>query len=280
MLQFAKGHGTLNDFVLIADPDDTLAPSDADVRFLCDRRAGIGGDGLLRAVRARHIAGWTGDPEVWFMDYRNADASLAEMCGNGLRVFLVYLREEGLVPPDARVVSVGTRAGMRSGEFLPDGRVRVWLGEPRVSDAAACVTLAGRDWPVTSVDVGNPHAVARVASAQELDALDLSVAPVPAPGEFPHGVNVEFVTDVAPRHVRMRVVERGVGETLSCGTGTVAAASDAARRSGHAEGTWTVDVPGGSVEVDLADGQAWLTGPAEVVARGVVRLPGEEGQAR
>lgn len=277
VLDFAKGHGTLNDFVLITDPDDRIALSDADVRFLCDRRAGIGGDGLLRAVRARHIPGWRGDGDVWFMDYRNADASPAEMCGNGLRVFLRYLHEEGLVPAAATELQVGTRAGLRAGELLPDGRVRVWLGRPDVGGGTIDVTIGDRTWPATPVDVGNPHAVAVLRAGDDLAGLDLGVEPARTAGSFPGGVNYEFVEEVGPRFVRMRVHERGVGETMSCGTGTVAAASAVAAAHGETEGTWTVQVPGGTVEVELRDGQAWLTGPAVVVARGRVALPGEEG---
>lgn len=278
VLRFAKGHGTLNDFVLLTDPEDEIALSDADVRFLCDRRAGIGGDGLLRAVRARHIAGWDGDPDLWFMDYRNSDASLAEMCGNGLRVFVRYLHEEGLIPSDATTLDVGTRAGLRSAELLPHGRVRVWMGPPAIGAEAVSVTLGSSTWAATPVDVGNPHAVALVASAAELAALDLGTQPgwVPA-SAFPHGVNVEFVDELAPGRVRMRVHERGVGETWSCGTGTVAAASAVAASHELDEGTWTVEVPGGVVEVELRGGQAWLTGPAIIVARGDVHLPAEEG---
>ncbi len=274
MVDFAKGHGTLNDFVLVTDPDDRLGLTDDEVRFLCDRRAGIGGDGLLRAVRGRHVDGWTGDPDVWFMDYRNADASLAEMCGNGLRVFVRHLLEEGLVPRGSTTVEVGTRAGARSGEVLPDGRVRVWMGRPVVGSDAVTVHVDAAGWPATAVAVGNPHAVAFVTAA-ELDALDLDREPGRTPEEaFPDGVNVEFVDEVGPGFVRMRVYERGVGETMSCGTGTVAVAAATAARRGETEGAWTVQVPGGHVEVELTATGAWLTGPAEIVARGSVRLPG------
>lgn len=281
MLAFAKGHGTLNDFVLVTDSDDRLDLSDDDVRFLCDRRAGIGGDGLLRAVRARHIEAWDGDPNLWFMDYRNADASVAEMCGNGLRVFLRYLREEGLLEAGLGVVQIGTRAGLRSGEFLADGRIKVWLGRPSVSQSSPAISCSGRTWSVTGVDVGNPHAVAVVASLEKLEALDLTKPPTwtPASG-YPSGVNVEFVKEIAPGRVRMRVFERGVGETLSCGTGTVAVTAAVAAWHGQTEGTWTVEIRGGEVEVELRDGQAWLTGPADIVARGSVRLPGEKGEVR
>lgn len=275
MLDFAKGHGTRNDFVLVTDADDARPLGDDEVRFLCDRRAGIGGDGVLRAVKARHIPEWDGDPDLWFMDYRNADGSLAEMCGNGVRVFARYLAEEGLASAEG-IIPLGTRAGLRSAELLADGRVRVWMGRPVTSDAATQVHLDGVVWPATPVDVGNPHAVVLLADGEDLESLDLTHAPVWTPAErFPNGVNVEFVRACAPGEVRMRVFERGVGETDSCGTGTVAVASAAAHAQGQADGTWTVNVPGGQVEVELRGGEAWLTGPAVIVARGSVELPGE-----
>lgn len=276
-LNFAKGHGTLNDFVLVLDADDHH-PLDAEtVRWLCDRRAGIGGDGLLRAVKAASVPEWDGDPALWFMDYRNADGSIAEMCGNGVRVFARYLVEEGLVPEGTTSIDLGTRAGLRTAELLPDGRVRVWMGRPETNDAGTVVRVDGQEWGATSVDVGNPHAVVLLGEGDALAALDLGDAPEWTPrANFPHGVNVEFVDELAEDRVRMRVFERGVGETESCGTGTVAVASAVARAHGKTEGRWTVEVPGGEVVVDLAGGEAWLTGPAVIVARGHVDLPREE----
>ena len=280
MLSFAKGHGTLNDFVLLTDPDGALELTAPLVRYLCDRRAGIGGDGLLRAVLARHVPEWRGDGDLWFMDYRNADGSLAEMCGNGLRVFARYLVEEGLIAADTRTLEVATRAGTRTAEFLDDGRLRLGMGPVTIADAHPSVTVGRERWTATAVTVGNPHAVAVVADADVLAGLDLTRAPGFPAEVFPGGVNVEFVHVLGPDAVRLRVHERGSGETLSCGTGTVAGAASEARRQGRTEGTWTVHVPGGEVQVELRGGDAWLTGPAEIVARGVVRLPNEEGIAR
>ncbi len=277
MLSFAKGHGTLNDFVLVTDPDGSSEPSDDLVRFLCDRRAGIGGDGYIRAVPARHVRSWEGDPDLWFMDYRNADGSLAEMCGNGLRVFARYLVEEGLVDPAQTTLSVATRAGMRTATLLPDGRVRLGMGRVDLSGTPASVAVGGQSWGATAVDVGNPHAVVNLDSDEDLDSIDLAVPPVVSEEIFPAGVNVEFVLPVAEQVVRMRVHERGVGETPSCGTGTVAVAAAQARSLGHLSGTWRIIVPGGEVEVELDNGEAWLTGPAEIVARGTVRVPSLEG---
>ena len=282
MLSFAKGHGTRNDFVCLTDPDNLVPLSAAAVRFLCDRRGGIGGDGVLRAVRGRYIDGWDGDPDVWFMDYRNADGSIAEMCGNGVRVFARYLLEEGLVDAATTPIVIGTRAGERSADLLPDGRVRVWMGRPHVDAEAVSIGLDARSDAATAVDVGNPHAVIELqndglrSGLDVLTDLDLTRAPRVPDTVFANGVNVEYVVSVAPHHARMRVHERGVGETQSCGTGTVAVAAALASKEGATEGTWRVDVPGGSVDVELRDGQAWLTGPAVIVARGQVRLPEED----
>lgn len=279
-LAFSKGHGTLNDFVLFLDREGTLDLTPAQVRFLCDRRAGIGGDGVLRVVRGRHISGWSGDPDLWFMDYRNADGSLAEMCGNGVRVFLKYLKREGLVPPETESVELGTRAGLRSGTYLRDGSVRVWMGHPRIDPQRVRVDVGDHAWTAQAVDVGNPHAVAILEDREDLDELDLTHQPGWTPDErFPNGVNVEFVHILGPDEVRMRVYERGVGETLSCGTGTVAVAASVMHEQGREDGRCRVHVPGGVVVVDLVGGDAWLNGPAEIVADGTVIIPDEEGAA-
>lgn len=273
---FAKGHGTENDFVLIPDRESLLDLSPAQVRAICDRRRGIGADGLLRVVKARHIDDWDGDGSLWFMDYRNADGSVAEMCGNGLRVFARYLLDEGLVA--ATSIPIATRTGLLEATALPDGRIRVSMGPVGFGRTAVTVTTAdSRQFASTTVDVGNPHAVCFV---DDLEQLSLGLAPAWSPAEaFPRGVNIEFVRSLAERHVAMRVYERGVGETRSCGTGTVAAAAAAAARE-HPDGfgaplTYRVDVPGGTVEVELGAEQAHLTGPAVIVARGELNLPEE-----
>ncbi len=271
---FAKGHGTENDFVILLDRDGVLDLGEDEVRFLCDRHAGVGGDGVLRVVLASHVDG--GDPHTWFMDYRNADGSIAEMCGNGIRVFARYLLDEGLV--SGHQLEIATRAGIKPIAILPDGSVRVGMGEVRLTGEAVEVTVADdRTYHAVGVDVGNPHAVAFVADPAELAALPLWTAPSWTPAEaFPAGVNAEFVAVLGERHVAMRVYERGSGETRSCGTGTVAvAAATHARLGGSSEpARYRVDVPGGSVEVELGEGRAWLTGPAVIVAHGEVALPG------
>lgn len=279
-LSFAKGHGTLNDFVILTDPDGVHDPTPAEVRFLCDRRAGVGGDGILRVVRGRHIDGWTGDPDAWFMDYRNADGSLSEMCGNGVRVFLLFLKHAGLVPADTETLDIGTRAGVRTGTYLPDGQLRVWMGRPAVDPPDVRVRIGDDGWLARAVDVGNPHAVSILDADDSLAGLDLATRPAWTPAErFPQQANLEFVQLLSADEVRMRVFERGVGETFSCGTGTVAAASAVAAAQGRADGSWTVHVPGGTLRVDLAGGEAHLTGPAVIVYEGTIEIPDLEDHA-
>ena len=273
---YAKGHGTENDFVLLLDREGMLEVSEAEVRFLCDRHAGIGADGLLRAVLAKQVPEWRGDGDLWFMDYRNADGSIAETCGNGLRVFVRYLLQQDLaVGP---MVPVATRAGLREATALPDGRIRVEMGPVSVEDRHVCVQTAdGKQYGALTADVGNPHAV---TFTDDLDRLPLHAAPSWTPLDaYPAGANVEFVRILGPHHIAMRVFERGVGETRSCGTGTVAAAAAArlhARDEASLPVSYLVDVPGGSVEVELTDTQAYLSGPAVLVAYGEVAIP-EEG---
>ncbi|MDO9496882.1 MAG: diaminopimelate epimerase, partial [Nocardioides sp.] len=204
---FLKGHGTENDFVLLPDHDGTVH-GDLDperVRALCDRRAGIGGDGVLRVLRR---------DGVWFMDYRNADGSLSEMCGNGIRVFGLHLVQEGLADP-TQPLEVDTRDGIKVLTFDGD-RITVDMGTPQVLGDTE-VAVPGHTWTATHVDVGNPHAVAFVDDLA--DAGTLVEAPTHDAGVYPEGVNVEFVVRRGPQHVAMRVHERGSGETRSCGTG-------------------------------------------------------------
>ena len=270
-LNFAKGHGTLNDFVLVLDADDHH-PLDAEtVRWLCDRRAGIGGDGLLRAVKAASIPEWDGDRALWFMDYRNADGSIAEMCGNGLRVFVRHLLELGLVAPGA--VQIATRAGLRTAWPQPDGRITLDVGRATVVDQPTWVDIAGRRCRAITVDVGNPHAVVVLADQLALAGLDLSRQPGFDPQVYPSGTNIEFVVPRSDHDLQMRVHERGVGETMSCGTGVVAAAAAQLAGLGQSAGTVHVSVPGGDLNVEQTQERAYLTGPAVVVAHGSVVLP-------
>jgi diaminopimelate epimerase len=263
-ISFVKGHGTQNDFVLLPDLDATLDLTSARVRVLCDRQAGLGADGVLRVVRAKAIEPRPSDvdDDVWFMDYRNADGSVAEMCGNGVRVFARYLLEAGLVT--STEFPVGSRAGVRNVVVGADGEIAVEMGAVRVMGESTA-TLHGRTFPGVAVDVGNPHLVCLV---DRLDDLDLSAPPGHDPAVFPAGVNVEFVVVAAHDRIRMRVHERGVGETRSCGTGTVAAVAGVLHRRGAATGAATVDIPGGRVRVAIGDHTSTLTGPAAFVARG------------
>lgn len=269
LLDFAKGHGTRNDFVCFSDPDGELSLTDDQLRFLCDRRAGIGGDGTLRAVRARHVPGYAEYGDAWFMDYRNADASIAEMCGNGLRVFLRYLLTQGLIP--AEPIDVVTRAGVLHGAFGEGDLVTVGMGRPTVGPEPVSVTVGRRSYTGAVVDVGNPHAAVILAPG-ELDGIDLDREPGYPADVFPNRANVEFIEHVGERQIRMRVWERGVGETASCGTGTVAAALAAATASGEPSGSWRVQPPGGELIVDLGPDGAFLTGPAVMVACGKVTV--------
>lgn len=274
---FLKGHGTENDFVLLPDHDGSvhggLSAHDwsARVRALCDRRAGIGGDGVLRVVR---------DGALWFMDYWNADGSVSEMCGNGIRVFARHLLEEGLVSAD-QPLPVQTRDGVKTITF--DGaegeRITVDMGEPRLLGATA-VSIGHMTWEATHVDMGNPHAVAFVESLSPDGPVgSLDTSPVFDERVYPQGVNVELVVPVGPGHVAMRVHERGSGETRSCGTGACAVAVAAAVRDGAgADGdgrgsTYTVDLPGGTLLIEwTAAGRVLMTGPAVIVARGETAL--------
>ncbi|WP_405217279.1 diaminopimelate epimerase [Agrococcus sp. Ld7] len=273
---FIKGHGTGNDFVLLADPDGAAPLTAERVRALADRRFGIGGDGVIRAVRA----GAAGDPALddapagsWAMDYWNADGTVSEMCGNGVRVFVRLLLDAGLIElADGAAIEVATRSGLkrviRQGALFAVDLGTFELGGDRLV-AAHGIEVAR---PGLDVSTGNPHVVVALASADELASLDLHAAPVLDP-EPEGGANVEFVVPGSIADgvgaIRMRVHERGSGETLSCGTGAVAAALATRHWSGDAADRWIVDVPGGRLEVEVDErGHAWLTGPAELVFRG------------
>ena len=267
-MQFAKGHGTENDFVILPDPGGQRELTAALTARLCDRRAGIGADGVLRVVRASAgpAPGQAGHAE-WFMDYRNADGSIAEMCGNGLRVFARYLLEHGLAAGPS--FAVATRSGARQVRAEPDGRITVDMGPVSVLGAGRTV-IGGAVRDGLRVSVGNPHLACLVDDA--LDKFDLATPPGLDPADFPAGGNVELVRLTGPAALSMRVHERGSGETRSCGTGAVAAAAAAASATSSATktvpGQWHVTVPGGELTVTLDAGTSWLTGPAVIVAEG------------
>lgn len=288
-LEFTKGHGTGNDFVLFADPDGEIDLSAAQIAAICDRHFGVGADGVLRAVRSRSIpegaAVLAEDPAAeWFMDYHNADGSVAEMCGNGIRVFSRFLVDNGLAELEpGGTLPVGTRNGVRdvqrnsSGYQADLGRWELAGGEPLVRARELPVARPG-----LGISVGNPHVVVALASDEELDGTDLSYIPVIEP-EPADGANVEFVVAADPLvkdgvgHIRMRVHERGSGETLSCGTGAVAAALAIRHWAGAgAPNHWRVDVPGGTLGVRMfpaEDGEhVSLSGPAELVYVGALEV--------
>lgn len=285
-IPFLKGHGTENDFVIIPDPDNALTLSASAVAKLCDRRAGVGGDGLLRVVRsaAHPEARSMADRAEWFMDYRNSDGSVAEMCGNGVRVFARYLRRAGLV--QAGDLAVATRGGVKKvhiakdagtgGDATGPGAITAHMGRALLTEDDVTVAVGDRGWPARNVNMGNPHAVAFVDDLAHAGNL-FTAPPVSPASVYPDGVNVEFVVDRGPRHVAMRVHERGSGETRSCGTGACAVAVAAARRDGLDPAvtgepvTYAVDVPGGRLVItERPDGEIEMTGPAVIVAEGVL----------
>jgi diaminopimelate epimerase len=262
---FAKGHGTGNDFVVLPDPDASLELTPSRVRALCDRHGGVGADGVLRVVRTAELdeAVDEGDGTEWFMDYRNADGSVAEMCGNGVRLFARYLVDTGLAA--AGELAVGTRAGARPVLAPATGDLTVDMG-PATVHGTSSATVEGQAFEGVIVDVGNPHLAC--VTRFPLSGLDLTVPPGHDPVAFPHGVNVEFVTVTGSGTAAMRVHERGVGETRSCGTGTVAAAVAVLRWLGSETGRCAMDTPGGRLHVEVGHDTARLTGPAVIVARG------------
>lgn len=275
-MRFSKGHATQNDFVLVLDPDEDLRIGAERVRALCDRRAGIGGDGLIRATRREG---------AWFMDYRNADGSVAEMCGNGVRALAEFLVHTGQVTTTdfASGLRVGTRGGEKVVTRRDDGWYAVDMGPWRATGGESAVAAGGDaevrvpgmpPLPSLSFDLGNPHTVVVLPDEEALRQVDLTRPPLVTPNPA-EGVNVEFIVvgdrlDPHTGHLTMRVHERGVGETRSCGTGACAAMLAAWTWAGaDAPRRWAVDVPGGRLLVSLLpNGNVELAGPAMVVADG------------
>ncbi|MEY3537602.1 MAG: hypothetical protein RL645_416 [Actinomycetota bacterium] len=288
-LNFTKGHGTGNDFVLFLDPRGETTLSPEQIAKICDRHFGIGADGVIRVIRSEALpegrALLADTPEAeWFMDYYNADGSIAEMCGNGTRVFARYLTEKGLVQlGEGETLTIGTRAGVRdlqrnlAGFAVDMGRWKLDGGEPLVQARGEEIARPG-----LGINVGNPHVVVALAHDSELKALDLTSAPAlePAPAA---GANVEFIVPAEPMvkdgvgAISMRVHERGSGETLSCGTGIVAAALATRHWAGQgAPNQWQVTVPGGTLGVRMfatEEGEhVGLSGAAVLVFEGQVEI--------
>ncbi|GAA0979046.1 diaminopimelate epimerase [Acrocarpospora macrocephala] len=264
-MRFVKGHGTENDFVILPDPEGRLDLSAELVSRLCDRRAGIGGDGILRVVPSTFVAEaerYAAQAE-WFMDYRNADGSVAEMCGNGVRVFARYLVDAGLAT--AGEFGVATRDGVKRVRLGMAGDVTVDMGRPKILGESR-TWLNGREYRGLNVNMGNPHLACVIDDP--VTELDLDAQPRYDHAVYPDGVNIELINPVGDHAVSMRVYERGSGETRSCGTGAVATAVAAAYASGEKTGVWKVRVLGGTLKITLDSDTSYLTGPAALVASG------------
>jgi diaminopimelate epimerase len=287
-IAFTKGHGTGNDFVLVLDAGGELSLSSKQIAKICDRRFGIGADGFIRVVKSAKL------PEgqeilaveptaIWFMDYYNSDGSAAEMCGNGIRVFARYLLDRGLAKIEGgSTLAVGTRSGVKdltqgSNGFAVDlGR---WKLTNEFTVEAKGIEVAR---PGQGIEIGNPHVVVALSSDAELKQLKLFEAPTVEPAPV-NGANVEFVVPNEPMikdgvgYFSFRVHERGVGETLSCGTGIAAAALATRFWAGaSAPNQWQVQALGGVVAVRMfatEDGEhVSISGPAELTFDGEIDL--------
>ena len=249
-MDFVKMEGLGNDFVVVAGP---FEPDEETVSAWCDRRHGIGADGVLVVTPV--------DDSTVRMQYWNADGSPAEMCGNGLRCVARYALDEDLVTGPS--FTVETAVGPRMVE-VGDERVRAELGPVEAEGRTA--SLAGFD--LATVSVGNPHAVTFVDDcyAVPVEAVGPAIEGDPT---YPERTNVEFATVVTPARLALRVWERGVGETLACGSGAAATVAEA-HRSGRTGPAVTVVLPGGELDVEIVDGVAWIEGPARVAFRGAI----------
>jgi diaminopimelate epimerase len=274
-LRVWKYQATGNDFVMTYDPEDRRALSPEEVRALCDRRFGIGADGSIRVA--------AGSDGRAFMDYRNADGSLAEMCGNGLRCVALLLREVGEATGSS--FEVETRSGTRRVDLAPDGRISVDMGVPNFTKAA--IPMRGPAWETylrepldlgggvvvtaTAVSMGNPHLVLFVEDDPERYHVAHIGAVLERDDRFPEGTNVEFAR-VTDDDILARVWERGSGETMACGSGACAIAV-AANEGGLTGPRSSVRFPGGVLEVErLGSGSVVLTGPASRVFETTIDL--------
>lgn len=280
-ITFFKMHGTLNDFVVFHDLDNKVTLDVAQVSRLCDRRAGVGADGVI-VVRRSSSADF-------FMDYINADGSLAEMCGNGIRCLAKYAFDQGLT--DKTTLPVETRAGIKILDLItgPDhtvSRVRVDMGKPvfepekipaQVRDAQTPVLdlpleVDGTTFQVNLVSMGNPHCVILTDGAT--DDLHTRFGPlIETHPLFPAKTNVEFIHVAQPGRVVMKVWERGSGETLSCGTGACASMVVATLK-GLVKDTAVVELPGGELEIEWKGmgSHVVMTGPAVTVYSGTITI--------
>ena len=273
---FSKMHGLGNDFVLVDGTEVEDLPAALDpsrVRRLGDRHRGIGFDQLLVAVPPTRPEAHIG-ARVF-----NADGGEVGQCGNGLRCFAVFARERGLVSRSSMCIEVAGR--LVRAEVLADGEVRVDMGAPAfepddipfVADARApsyVLQCNGEELRIGAVSLGNPHAVVRVPEVDDYPVVDLAPS-IQAHTRFPASANVGFMQVIGERHVRLRVYERGVGETLACGSGACAAAV-VGRENGWLDDAVDVDLPGGSLRVQWTGNgyPVWLTGPTTWVYEGEV----------
>jgi diaminopimelate epimerase len=249
-MEFTKMEGLGNDFVVIDGPAD---PYPQQIAEWCDRRRGIGADGVLEVTPLSNVRVQ--------MRYWNADGGEAEMCGNGLRCVARYAYDKGWVSDQS--FTVETAVGPRAVQLRSDGRVRVFLGNPVAGEE---IEVSGVT--VHTVDVGNPHAISWVDDTKRAAVRDLGPA-IEVSDEFPEGTNVEFATIIGPNRIDLRVWERGVGETLACGSGAAATAF-LAREQGYVDSSVAVRLLGGELKVDLDEAGAWIEGPARAVFSGVI----------
>jgi diaminopimelate epimerase len=270
--RFSKMHGLGNDFVIVDCRDAPLPLDAAAIRRLGDRHFGVGFDQLLTVEPARDA------DSAFAYGIWNADGSRAGQCGNGVRCIARWLVRAGALSAKGSV-RLESPSGAVAIELLADGRVRADMGEPRFAPAAIPlvaeeehdryrIDVAGREVEVSAVSMGNPHAVVEVDNIADapVEALGPQIEHADA---FPEGCNVGFVELRSRRQISLRVWERGVGETLACGSGACAAVA-VLRRRGSVDADVTVALPGGELEIGWSGpGETlWMTGPAAFVFEG------------
>lgn len=255
MVSATYGHGTHNDFVLVFDPENKILFTPEQIKKICDRKVGIGSDGFIKIIKF---------DGAWFMDYSNSDGSVAEMCGNGIRVMARYLTDRGYQA--SGIYAINTRDGRKFLSVPDEGDISVNMGKVTQINGEVSVIQNSKTFVGLNIDVGNPHAVVFTDDLETVGDLKKSPAVLPEDA-YPEGVNIEFVEIVDNGEIKMRVFERGVGETQSCGTGTCAVALAATIKSKKTLPIkWVINPPGGRLVVEI-DGHsnATLTGPAVLV---------------
>jgi diaminopimelate epimerase len=266
-LDFTKMHGLGNDFIVLDVPATQPLPDAATWRRLADRHTGVGFDqALVLQPPARHGTA---------VHYRifNADGGEVEQCGNGARCVAELLRRRGLA--SAGGLRMDSPAGVIEARVLAPGRISVNMGVPEFAPGAAAtcaLDVAGETLEIGAVSMGNPHAVLRVAAVESAPVERVGRALQSHP-RFPERVNVGFMQVLDAGHIRLRVYERGVGETRACGTGACAAVA-VGRTLGLLGSEVQVQLPGGTLDVRWeGPGQPlWMSGPAEVVFEGHVDI--------